>query len=57
MSQHAALTAAGSDTEARKPLSRKGVRTRARLVEAAKRVFERDGFLEDRKSTRLNSSH
>jgi len=30
------------------PRSRKGVRTRARLVEAAKRVFERDGFLEAR---------
>ncbi|HEY6428688.1 MAG TPA: helix-turn-helix domain-containing protein, partial [Acidimicrobiales bacterium] len=29
-------------------LSRKGVQTRARLVEAAKRVFERDGFLEAR---------
>lgn len=28
--------------------SRKGVRTRARLVEAAKKVFERDGFLEAR---------
>ena len=30
------------------PRSRKGERTRARLVEAAKRVFERDGFLEAR---------
>jgi AcrR family transcriptional regulator len=29
-------------------LSRKGVQTRARLVEAAKKVFERDGFLEAR---------
>jgi len=29
-------------------LSRKGLQTRARLVEAAKRVFERDGFLEAR---------
>jgi AcrR family transcriptional regulator len=28
--------------------SRKGLRTRARLVEAAKRVFERDGFLDAR---------
>ena len=27
------------------PRSRKGVMTRARLIEAAKRVFERDGFL------------
>jgi AcrR family transcriptional regulator len=30
------------------PRSRKGMRTRARLVEAAKKVFERDGFLEAR---------
>jgi AcrR family transcriptional regulator len=30
------------------PRSRKGVATRARLVDAAKRVFERDGFLEAR---------
>jgi AcrR family transcriptional regulator len=30
------------------PRSAKGVRTRARLVEAAKQVFQRDGFLEAR---------
>src|ERR1700692_317105 len=30
------------------PRSRKGVETRARLVSAAKDVFERDGFLEAR---------
>jgi AcrR family transcriptional regulator len=30
------------------PRSRKGVRTRARLIESAKKVFERDGFLEAR---------
>jgi AcrR family transcriptional regulator len=30
------------------PRSRKGTQTRARLVEAAKKVFERDGFLEAR---------
>jgi AcrR family transcriptional regulator len=30
------------------PRSPKGARTRARLVDAAKRVFERDGFLEAR---------
>lgn len=30
------------------PRSRKGVQTRARLVEAAKKVFERDGFLDAR---------
>jgi AcrR family transcriptional regulator len=30
------------------PLSRKGLETRARLVEAAKKVFERDGFLDAR---------
>ena len=31
-----------------RPRSRKGERTRARLVEAAKKVFERDGFLDAR---------
>jgi AcrR family transcriptional regulator len=30
------------------PLSRKGLQTRARLLEAAKTVFERDGFLDAR---------
>jgi AcrR family transcriptional regulator len=30
------------------PKSRKGLETRARLVEAAKKVFERDGFLDAR---------
>ena len=30
------------------PRSRKGVKTRARLIEAAKQVFERDGFLDAR---------
>jgi AcrR family transcriptional regulator len=30
------------------PLSRKGLETRARLVEAAKKIFERDGFLDAR---------
>jgi AcrR family transcriptional regulator len=30
------------------PRSRKGLETRARLVEAAKKVFERDGFLDAR---------
>jgi AcrR family transcriptional regulator len=30
------------------PRSAKGARTRARLVDAAKRIFERDGFLESR---------
>lgn len=34
--------------EAAAPRSRKGVATRARLVDAAKLVFERDGFLEAR---------
>jgi AcrR family transcriptional regulator len=32
------------------PRSRKGVETRARLIEAAKQVFEEDGFLEARVS-------
>jgi len=45
-----AKAAATEPIEAAKsvPRSRKGVRTRARLVEAAKQVFERDGFLEAR---------
>jgi AcrR family transcriptional regulator len=43
-----ALAKTGSADDARKPLSRKGVRTRARLVDAAKKVFERDGFLNAR---------
>lgn len=41
--------AAGADETPRPaPRSRKGARTRARLIEAAKKVFERDGFLEAR---------
>jgi AcrR family transcriptional regulator len=39
--------AAGAEL-ADRPRSRKGVATRRRLVDAAKRVFERDGFLEAR---------
>lgn len=35
-------------SERQAPLSRKGLQTRARLVEAAKKVFERDGFLDAR---------
>ncbi|MCM3883378.1 TetR/AcrR family transcriptional regulator [Frankia sp. R82] len=31
-----------------RPLSAKGTRTRARLIDAAKTIFERDGFLEAR---------
>ena len=45
------MVADGSDAadEARTgPRSRKGVQTRARLVDAAKLVFERDGFLDAR---------
>jgi AcrR family transcriptional regulator len=45
---NAAPTDAGAADVTRKPLSRKGARTRARLVEAAKKVFERDGFLDAR---------
>jgi AcrR family transcriptional regulator len=36
--------------EPTEPRSRKGKQTRARLLDAAKRVFERDGFLEARVS-------
>jgi AcrR family transcriptional regulator len=46
---NAAGAGIASGDEARAvPLSRKGIRTRARLVDAAKKVFERDGFLEAR---------
>jgi AcrR family transcriptional regulator len=45
---NAAPTDAGTADVTGKPLSRKGARTRARLVEAAKKVFERDGFLDAR---------
>ncbi|MGH7857254.1 MAG: TetR/AcrR family transcriptional regulator, partial [Candidatus Binatia bacterium] len=44
---------AGTKTDAvvgarKAPRSRKGEKTRARLIAAAKKVFERDGFLEAR---------
>lgn len=42
------VSAAAETEKANGPRSRKGVRTRARLLEAAKAVFERDGFLEAR---------
>jgi AcrR family transcriptional regulator len=42
-------TAAPAETEkANGPRSRKGIQTRARLLEAAKQVFEEDGFLDAR---------
>lgn len=47
----ASVARAGTDersTGRQAPLSRKGRQTRARLLEAAKRVFERDGFLDAR---------
>ncbi len=44
----ASRTGAESNDARSTPRSRKGVQTRARLVEAAKAVFERDGFLEAR---------
>jgi AcrR family transcriptional regulator len=37
-----------SDAEAERPRSKKGALTRARIVEAAKKVFEEDGFLDAR---------
>jgi AcrR family transcriptional regulator len=43
-----ARTAASRDEVRTAPRSAKGMRTRARLLDAAKRVFERDGFLEAR---------
>jgi AcrR family transcriptional regulator len=36
------------DARRQASLSRKGLQTRARLIEAAKKVFERDGFLDAR---------
>jgi AcrR family transcriptional regulator len=44
----AAGAARGSDDGQAVPRSRKGVQTRARLIEAARQVFERDGFLNAR---------
>jgi AcrR family transcriptional regulator len=38
-------SAVAAQSDVTRPLSAKGVRTRARLVTSAKRVFERDGFL------------
>jgi AcrR family transcriptional regulator len=40
--------AAGGDTRPSGPRSRKGAATRARLIQAAKAVFEEDGFLDAR---------
>jgi AcrR family transcriptional regulator len=40
--------ASATNTKQNGPRSRKGAETRARLIEAAKHVFERDGFLEAR---------
>ena len=39
---------AGAENVDDRPRSRKGLRTRARLIDAAKVIFERDGFLEAR---------
>jgi AcrR family transcriptional regulator len=39
---------ASTNTNQNGPRSRKGAETRARLIDAAKQVFERDGFLEAR---------
>ena len=41
-------TAASANDKPSGPRSRKGVETRARLVAAAKEIFERDGFLDAR---------
>jgi AcrR family transcriptional regulator len=43
-----ASATASTNTNQNGPRSRKGAETRARLIDAAKRVFERDGFLEAR---------
>ena len=42
-------TIAASDSDSQNgPRSRKGVQTRARLLDAAKEIFEENGFLEAR---------
>src|SRR3954464_6299717 len=43
-----AVSAAGTQEAPTRPRSPKGVRTRARLLEAAKEIFEEDGFLDAR---------
>ena len=49
MAKAAKGASAAGDVDVRPaPRSRKGVRTRGRLIDAAKQVFERDGFLEAR---------
>ncbi len=48
MAKAAAEASAGKEGARSVPRSRKGVRTRGRLIDAAKQVFERDGFLEAR---------
>jgi AcrR family transcriptional regulator len=45
---NAGRTDTGSTNVPGAPRSAKGIRTRARLVEAAKQVFQRDGFLDAR---------
>lgn len=42
------MATSASDPDAIRPRSPKGVQTRARLVDAAKKVFEDDGFLDAR---------
>ena len=48
MANVARVSRSEGDEARQPPRSRKGMQTRARLVEAAKKVFERDGFLEAR---------
>jgi AcrR family transcriptional regulator len=60
--REAASDSSGDEVAEKAPNARasKGVRTRERLVEAAKEVFEKDGFLEARISdiaTRAGQSH
>ena len=43
-----AVAAAGKGEPQQGPRSRKGVQTRARLLDAAKEIFEENGFLEAR---------
>jgi AcrR family transcriptional regulator len=45
---HTAISQTDGDESVGRPRSRKGVQTRARLIDAAKVVFERDGFLDAR---------
>ena len=57
MAEIASATPVPLDEARTSPRSKKGVRTRARLIEAAKVVFESDGFLEARIADIAKTAH